>query len=385
MKRLFCLLLAVATAFSLSACQKTVEEESASSSIAPEESVSEVEPEVVSEVSSELEPEVEFDYAFINPLTGEGTETDISNNRPYAVMMNSLRKAMPQSGNSKADLYYEIPEEGGVTRIMAVFQDITDVGKLGSIRSTRPYFVYLAYALDGVLIHAGGSGKAYNALEETALLEVDSLGIGSGVFYRDQARLNAGYSTEHTLYLDSDTLQNWIDTSSGYDMSHEEDYLSTHTHTFVEDGTPEGGSPANSITVPFSGYKTNIFTYNEDTQLYTITDVYTESGTSYALNYVDEQTGEAIGVTNVIVIQTAISQIEGDAYGRLDVTLVGSGQGYYACNGKYIPILWSKDSYSDIFTFTTTQGEELSLGVGKTYINIVSTSKEITFTGDSAQ
>ncbi len=65
--------------------------------------------------------------------------------------------------------------------------------------------------------------------------------------------------------------------------------------------------------------------------------------------------------------------------------LVGSGQGYFFCNFKYIPILWSKDSYSDIFTFTTTQGEELSLGVGKTYINIVSTSKEITFTGDTAQ
>ncbi|MCC8100218.1 MAG: DUF3048 domain-containing protein [Clostridiales bacterium] len=388
MKKLFCLLLAVATVFALSACQKSAaaEEPAASSSATPPEvSVSEAEPEVASEVSSELEPEVEANYAFINPLTGEGTETDVSNNRPYAVMMNSLRKAMPQSGNSQADLYYEIPEEGGVTRIMAVFQDVTDVGKIGSIRSTRPYFVYLAYALDSVLIHAGGSGKAYNALEETALLEVDSLGTGSEVFYRDQARLNAGYSTEHTLYLDSDTLQDWVETSSGYDMSHEEDYLLTHTHTFVEDGTPESGSPANSITVPFSGYKTNIFTYNEDTQLYTITDVYTESGTSYSMSYLDEQTGEAIGVTNVIVIQTAISQIEGDAYGRLDVTLVGSGQGYYACNGKYIPILWSKDSYSDIFTFTTTQGEELSLGVGKTYINIVSTSKEITFTGDTAQ
>ncbi len=357
-----------------------------SSSTAPEESVSEVVPEVIApEVSSDLEPEIEDDYGFVNPLTGEGTETDISNNRPYAVMMNSLRKAMPQSGNSQADLYYELPEEGGVTRIMAVFQDITDVGKIGSIRSTRPYFVWLAYALDSVLIHAGGSSKAYDVLEQTSLLEVDSLGIGSGVFYRDQARLNAGYSTEHTLYLDSDTLQNWIDGSSGYDMFHEEDYLSTHTHTFVEDGTPEGGSPANTITVPFSGYKTNIFTYDEETQLYTITDVYTESGTSYSMSYADEQTGEAIGMTNVIVLQTSISQIEGDAYGRLNVTLVGSGQGYYACNGKYIPIFWSKDSYSDIFTFTTTQGEEISLGVGKTYINIVSTSKEITFTGASAQ
>lgn len=103
MKKLFCLLLAVATVFALSACQKSAaaEEPAASSSATPPEvSVSEAEPEVASEVSSELEPEVEANYAFINPLTGEGTETDVSNNRPYAVMMNSLRKAMPQSGNS---------------------------------------------------------------------------------------------------------------------------------------------------------------------------------------------------------------------------------------------------------------------------------------------
>ncbi|MCD8159819.1 MAG: DUF3048 domain-containing protein [Clostridiales bacterium] len=383
MKQLFCLLLAVAVVLSLSACWKNGKAESASSAV-PDESGSEAASEAASEVSSEasdpLEPEADAEYAYVNPLTGEATETDRSNNRPYAVMLNSLRKAMPQSGNAQADLYYEVPEEGGITRIMAIYQDITDVGKLGSIRSTRPYFVYLAYALDSILIHAGGSSAAYDVLDQTALYEVDSMGAGSDVFYRDQARLNAGYATEHTLYLDTSTLLDWINTSSGYDLSHDGDYLSTHGHTFVEDGTPEGGASAATVTVPFSGYKTDIFTYQEDTGLYTITDVYTESGTTYTLDYVDEQTGEAITVTNVIVIQTAISEIAGDAYGRLDVTLVGSGQGYYACNGQYIPILWSKDGYSDNFTLTTTQGEEISLGVGKSYISIVSTDKKISFT-----
>lgn len=63
-----------------------------------------------------------------NPLTGEETEKDISGNCPVAVMLNNIKQALPQSGNSKADFFFEIPEEGGITRIMALYQDIIGRG-----------------------------------------------------------------------------------------------------------------------------------------------------------------------------------------------------------------------------------------------------------------
>ncbi len=47
-------------------------------------------------------------------------------------MLNTLKKAMPQSGCGSADMLIEIPEEGGITRVMAVFQDPTGVGNLGN-------------------------------------------------------------------------------------------------------------------------------------------------------------------------------------------------------------------------------------------------------------
>jgi hypothetical protein len=334
-------------------------------SASPEpESSAPTEPEA--EASSE-EPELPYS----NPLTGEAIAEDISTLRPYAVMMNNIKQALPQSGNAQADLYYELPEEGGITRIMAIFQDLEDVGKIGSIRSTRPYYVQLAYSLDSILVHAGGSQDAYTQISTLGVTDIDSLGKGSQVFYRDQARRSAGYALEHTLYADSDTILNWVSNNSKYRTEHQDSFLARSFHTFVADGTPDNGSAATTVTVPFSGYKTGVFRYDEAQRLYMVEE--------YNAPYVDEQTGEQIAVTNVIVIQTRIAQISGDSKGRLSIAITGSGSGYYACGGKYIPITWSKEQYSDPYTLKDANGQDISLGVGKTYINIISNSNKVTF------
>jgi hypothetical protein len=72
---------------------------------------------------------------YTNPLTGEGMDEDISAKRPWAIMINNLDKALPQCGVSQADIIYEVPAEGGVTRMMAIFSDISDVSPIGSMRS----------------------------------------------------------------------------------------------------------------------------------------------------------------------------------------------------------------------------------------------------------
>ena len=82
-------------------------------------------------------PELEPVYPYTNPLTGEGQMEDISGKRPIAVMFNNLEMALPQLGVGQADVIYEIVAEGGITRMMGLFQDIQGVGDLGSIRSAR--------------------------------------------------------------------------------------------------------------------------------------------------------------------------------------------------------------------------------------------------------
>ena len=50
--------------------------------------------------------------------------------------------------------------------------------------------------------------------------------------------------------------------------------------------------------------------------------------------------------------------------------LVGSGEGYFACGGKLIPIRWHHENMEDPITFTLTDGTPLRLGVGNSYIAI---------------
>ena len=56
----------------------------------------------------------------VNPLTGLPIEEDWVQKRPAAIMLNNLREALPQQGLSQADIIYEVPDEGGITRMMGI-------------------------------------------------------------------------------------------------------------------------------------------------------------------------------------------------------------------------------------------------------------------------
>ena len=324
---------------------------------------------------SVLAPVVEPDPLYLNPLTGEGSDTDLSANRPVAIMLNNLKKALPQCGVSQADIIYEVPAEGGITRMMAVFQSLDGVDTLGSVRSARPYYVELAAGLDAIFIHAGGSDDAYAAIKKHGVFNIDGVNgpYGGTMFYRDaQRRKSAGY--EHSLFTSRERIEKLLSGSlSKMRQTHKEGY--SLPLTFVKDGTPAGGGPADAISVKYSYYKTGRFTYDPDSRTYLVSQQVDGANGPY----VDGTDGRQMSVTNVLVLCTDINLIKGDSAGRLTVRLTGSGSGYYACGGQYIPITWSKTSATAPLSFSTADGQPLSLGVGKTYINIVDDSAALSF------
>lgn len=315
-----------------------------------------------------------------NPLTGEETEKDISGNCPVAVMLNNIKQALPQSGNSKADFFFEIPEEGGITRIMALYQDITDVGTIGTVRSTRPYYVRLAVGHDAILTHCGGSNTAYYIIKKymrnADFNDMDCLNKGTNCaysyFYRSQARLNAGYATEHTMYTDSDKIQDYL--KNGKD-----DVRTKHKKNFdaglrfAEDGTPDGAS-ATDVDVEMSQYKNTTFQYNADKNTYAVGQ--------FGTGYTDEANGnKQVEVTNVLVILTDISVVKESTKGHLSVSTTGTGTGYYISGGKYIPITWKKDDVTSPQRFYDQDGNELKLSVGKTFECMIDKSRDVKIDG----
>ena len=86
-------------------------------------------------------PEEEEPVVYVNPITGETSETEMVA-RPLVVSYDNVGGAIPQSWTSVADIVYEFPVEGNQTRLQAVFySEFPEF--FGPIRSTRPYFIDL--------------------------------------------------------------------------------------------------------------------------------------------------------------------------------------------------------------------------------------------------
>lgn len=311
------------------------------------------------------EPEYTGPY---NPLTGLPVEEDISGNRPYAVMINNLKKANPQEGVSQADIIYEAEVEGGITRMMAVYQDISDVDVVGSCRSARHYYLDIAQGLDAVYVHAGGSPQAYTAISNRGIDNIDGVNGSGETFYRDSARRSSmGY--EHSLMLDPSLLPAYVEKHK-ISTTHRDGYESNMT--FADDDEILLASPvaANKITANFSASKSTTFAYNAEDGLY--------YASQHGGAYTDGHYGIQVSAKNVITIFANVYAISGDDKGRMETILTGSGNGYFAVNGQYIPITWEKASTGDQFVFKAADGTPVVFGRGMSYICIVDQDNEVT-------
>lgn len=350
MKRLACLLAAGAMLLSLAAC---------SGQPAPSPS-----PTVEPTPTAEPTPTPPL---YTNPLTGEATDTDLSGQKPVTVVLNNIRAAMPQQGNSTADIIYEAVAEGGITRMLAVYQDPNDLTTIGSVRSARDCFLDLALGHDGVFVHAGGSHYVYDTLAQLGVNDVDGVKgtNASGIFFRDPDRTpGVSYAWEHTLMADGATLVKNL-TASGIMGPHSDGYQ--YEMDFAADGTPAGGESANTVTVSFSGYKTTTFRYDAAKKVYRVEQ--------YGEAFVDGNDNTQISTTNILVLKTDYSFMDDGYYS--DVKL-DSGSGYFACGGKIIPITWEKGGHYDQLRYYTSDGKPLTLGVGKSFVCIIPTTQSVT-------
>ena len=303
---------------------------------------------------------------FYHPLTGVACEEDLSGKRPVAVMLNNIKAALPQQGNSQADIIYEVLAEGGITRMLAVYQQPEQLGPVGSVRSARQYYWEIAQGHDAVFIHAGGSPEFYDTKNSRGLFTVDGVNgyyssAEAGMFWRDRDRVpGQHYAYEHSLLTSGEAITAML-TQRGLE-AHSDGY--TYSASFVDDGTPAGGQDALTVTVPFSTYKTGIFRYDQEDSVYYVEE--------YDQPYIDGNDGSQISATNLLVLQT--SYVVLDDAGRVRVGL-SSGSGWFACGGKMIPITWEKGSANEQFRYSTADGSPLSLGRGRCYVCIIPNSQ----------
>lgn len=299
---------------------------------------------------------------YTHPLTGEAIAEPMLS-RPIAVMLNNINVAMPQHGVSQADILYEVLAEGGITRCMGIFTNIEKVEALGSLRSARKYYIDIALGYGAAYLHAGGSPEALNYLRTIKDMDLDA-GASATHFYRDQNRLNAGYSLEHTLFTSGEKL---LDFAERQGITTELKDEKSFGMTF-DDGKVIVGDAAEKVSVYFNQggtpsrwTKSTIFTYHEDTKTY--------FAEQHGGDYIDGNTNKAISFRNIVVLKAKTS-LQSDGL-HLTIDTLGSGEGYFAANGQIVPITWSRDSYNEPFTLTMENGKEVTFGVGSTYIGVI--------------
>lgn len=291
-----------------------------------------------------------------------------SKTRPFAISINNVYPATTvQRGLNKAFLIYEIPVEGGQTRLLAFFKDVEEDLQVGTVRSARHNMLDYCFESDAIFVHFGGSDWAISQISSTGIDDIN--GMYDSPFWRENPK---NLATEHTAYTSTLKLLEYARDTKGFNMeadSAEDTLVFNYNVSDVDLSGVEGALPATNVKVTIGGAQTTTFSYDQTTKEYTRAN----NGTTAS----DYGTGENFTAKNIIVQNISYGYMS-DNY-CLDIYTTGSGTGYYITNGSAIPINWSKaDRYSQTVYTNAATGEEIELSDGRTYVELHPTSEGLT-------
>lgn len=286
-------------------------------------------------------------------LTGLWVPVEIGNKRPYAIQFNNFKTVRNQWGIGQADIVYEALVEGGITRLLAIGENFTG-DRIGSIRSSRHYYVSFADEYDAIYIHYGKTKYAVAKLKELGINNLDGeTGIGGTVFYRDRS-INA----PNNAFTSVEKILEGIKIK-GYETEHREDF-EPHYSFYEEDTDLVSQMACNKLTIKYP-YNKPYFTYNPEDKLY--------YRYQFGEAHKDSNTGNQLTFKNIIVQFVKEWDIDKNDYQTMDIE-DAKGSGYYITNGQVVPISWKKNEKQKWMRYFDESGEELKINPGKTYIAI---------------
>ncbi len=333
--------------------------------------------EPVQEVKEETEPEEEVVDDEVPPaegmvrsyFTNEWVDEAINTNRPLAVMYPINKEAQPQYGLSNVAVFYEIMEEGSMSRQMGILEDWEDLDRIGNIRSIRDYFIYAALEYDPVIVHFGGPELYVKTI--LTRKDVDNLNGVGGVMGSDYGaffRVPEGSKSEHTAFTDGEHVSKGIE-KAGFEVQHRDSFEGASHFKFTGAKNPntlEDYSDAVEATeIDMAGcfpVTKSALKYDSDKGEYL--------KTLYGSAQKDALTGEQLSFANV-VIQRTYHETRDDngylAYQMHDTT----NDGYFITKGKMIHVTWEKTEDYGPTTYYDDNGEEVTFNTGRTMIFVI--------------
>lgn len=269
-----------------------------------------------------------------SPVPGGGP---VPQRPALAVKVTNYVAARPQTGLSKADIIFEEPVEGSITRYVAVFQ-CQEANLVGPIRSARNIDIGILGQFGSPLLsNMGGIDPVLANIEASPIIELDLLDLGT-VTQHVPGRV-APYDT-------------YASTAALWGLKSTDTMPPAPVFTYT-DATPSGPgvTPASSISIPFSSNSTVVWKY--DSKLHAFLRFY--SNTPDLLS-----TGTQETAANVVVqfVQITYGPWVENSLGALEVQANlyndASGPALIFRSGVEVTGTWSRSSLGQATQFTTT-------------------------------
>jgi hypothetical protein len=289
------------------------------------------------------------------PLTGLPATGKQDIKRPaLAIKIDNVSDAQPQAGVNNADLVVEEEVEGGLTRLMAIYQ-CQKAPVVGPIRSARITDAYLLALLHGsVLGYSGANPKDMPPIEEHSGSALVSYDQHPEYFHLDSSR-----PAPHDVFASTQTLL-----KVGLK---ERPKLQAPPALFSYGAIDPTARRAHSIYLGWPAASAQ-WTWNGKGWLRT------QDGS--ADNLVD---GTQVSATNVVILNvslqaTGIYDIDHNP-SPLDVT-IGSNPAWVLRDGKMTRGKWSRQSIGNNISLTDKAGKPIALEPGRTWIELLPTGSK---------
>ncbi|MDQ6798895.1 MAG: DUF3048 domain-containing protein [Actinomycetota bacterium] len=286
------------------------------------------------------------------PLTGLPVTSPANATRPaLSIKIDNVSLARPQAGVDAADVVYEEIVEGGLTRLVGVYQS-TDADSIGPVRSVRPTDPDLVAPFGGVFGYSGGAERFDTLIRSTPGITAVSAGDDKAAYPN-----HGPHTGDHTAYTSTAAL--YAHAAAG---SKPPPPFSPFLKADQPFG-PAGAVPATSIALTVGSQPVGF-----DFDAAARTWKRTMDGRPDLL-----QNGSQIASSNVIiefVPEVAVGATDAIGSQVYEAKLQGTGEAWVLSDGKIVKGTWSKSSLTALTTFADAAGAPIALTPGRTFVEL---------------
>jgi hypothetical protein len=287
------------------------------------------------------------------PLTGEPAPSGGVPRRPaMAVKIDNYPTARPQSGLDKADVVFEEPVEGGITRYVAVFH-CNDASLIGPVRSARNIDVGLLGQLGNPLLaHVGGIDPVLANIEASPIVNVD-IGMSNSLMIHPSGKVppDADYTSTDLVYGTHPTMR-----------------MPPQPLFQYSSATPVG-DPVSTVNIDYSSTSNVTWKYNASVHAFqrfydgTMPDLLANGTQNTAANVVVQY----VQITYGPWAENSMEGLEVQA----DLYPDASGTAVVYRDGVAVPATWHRSTLGSPTQFVDGAGNAIPMQPGQTWVEIV--------------